>query len=789
VDNSRIALVVSLTLLVCFCESAGAVSASIDKPAQNAMLAVGGTYEFKGTALPDEDIYLIWWESDGGAFSDPTILEPEYFPTDVGYATIYLQILWDFDHDGVPDASADAIPVVVRQYLIQLCEDTGNSTLTPPEPEQTTWGVLAPMSLPYAPDPQRARPINMKFSIEGPYFPATVLFNSYSLYQGTGGRITHAGSQQVNGPGTWTITGSTGSFGKVTGVEVSQMQNGVELDIRMGSSDPNEGIGHTKYLTVAQPMFVLSDTQLTVNPARPGQPTNLAGYRIYPGKEDADENEDHRRTFLEAAIVPPVPGEVVWLHYVDVDDPSHNGVNDCDTNDTSVLCRGNDNHHADGASFPNGNSSVTDDGGEAEIEFCVGLNAGDNYRLVASFWKDYADSVGPEEQGNGLDLLDQYALTLPTVYGGPGDMITVWRRLHIERDRMLAPPASQPKLETYIVEKIDGGSPYAVIVEDNLADGSPLMGSGTGRGRFGTAPTFPGVGLMLIEGRTAPVIIDRHDASRVESLQPFTIEVTLEDSEGENALLGEIANFDFDSQNEITYVYLSVTFDEGFYDGGTITFGNTTYSIDVSGTDSVAIDGQAKVSCTLKDDDSSDQPPTPSVALMGSADNRDANRYFDAYITPVVGPAGWHTDDVAFKANLYHHSVALIIQFNQSRYALTHDETYWRLFLLSSYQGPTYEDGDSDSEPYWPGGAIPIGGTVFCETVKDLATVRSWTHLDLILARAFIHEGAHQFNGVGNKASGLMVGNADTLFAPGGTLYFDEATLREIRADRTGPGD
>lgn len=80
----------------------------------------------------------------------------------------------------------------------------------------------------------------------------------------------------------------------------------------------------------------------------------------------------------------------------------------------------------------------TDANGVATIEFWTTMQPGDNFAVAASLDSNYLNGIST----NGIELADSTGNTLPqTTFVPPArakrtEMLTVWRKLHIEVDRM-----------------------------------------------------------------------------------------------------------------------------------------------------------------------------------------------------------------------------------------------------------------------------------------------------------------------------------------------------------------
>ena len=127
---------------------------------------------------------------------------------------------------------------------------------------------------------------------------------------------------------------------------------------------------------------------------------------------------------VSAEVVPQLPGVPVTFRAFDVDDP----FTDVGPVDPNGLA-GDDNRAAvslDTFSAP------TDSAGVATAEFAVSMQPGDNYRIAAGCNAVYLDGVVVD----GTGLKDADGAALPTTRAAETDMLTVWRKVHVEVDSM-----------------------------------------------------------------------------------------------------------------------------------------------------------------------------------------------------------------------------------------------------------------------------------------------------------------------------------------------------------------
>lgn len=176
-------------------------------------------------------------------------------------------------------------------------------------------------------------------------------------------------------------------------------------------------------------IFEPVDSPLDPNPNVGG------GARIFPDRETPFDSKNRRKVLVKATTMPAVPGESVFFRSFDMDDPdpTMDGTN-VDPNGPA----GDDNREFSG--FPkNGQLSSsfasTDANGNAQVEFRVTMHPGDNFKVAASCGEQQFSgvSLNPDD---GTNLIDTWGNPLPSFSAKASEMLTVWRRVHIEVDSM-----------------------------------------------------------------------------------------------------------------------------------------------------------------------------------------------------------------------------------------------------------------------------------------------------------------------------------------------------------------
>ena len=178
----------------------------------------------------------------------------------------------------------------------------------------------------------------------------------------------------------------------------------------------------------------------------------IVGKRIFPDAL-APGGEMRRELKLKISI-PGLSNKKVYLKVFDVDDPSSIDDPDhkLDPNDTDSKQAGDDNIRGAGLTADWGYfvpqqaeriSADLDSNGEAKVEFKVNQQPGNNYRVAAAITNADLDylQVSDSDASGYVSPDDQQ---VSGFNGGISPMLTVWRKLHIEQDSMMAAPNPKP---------------------------------------------------------------------------------------------------------------------------------------------------------------------------------------------------------------------------------------------------------------------------------------------------------------------------------------------------------
>jgi hypothetical protein len=184
------------------------------------------------------------------------------------------------------------------------------------------------------------------------------------------------------------------------------------------------------------------------NPAINGLASSDAGKRIFPGKKTISENAstiDRRKVRVNAIVTPATSGIRIYFGNYDLDDPS----SDVGPIDAGGSAGGDNRGDIIGTPAGGQLSSTyadTDSSGVASVVFTVSMSPGNNFAIVAA--KDSANATGLSVSGlsiqNGGNSVPIYRATNsppPTSPSNPSmrtELLTTWRKLHIEVDSMSA---------------------------------------------------------------------------------------------------------------------------------------------------------------------------------------------------------------------------------------------------------------------------------------------------------------------------------------------------------------
>lgn len=505
--------------------------------------------------------------------------------------------------------------------------------------------------------------------------------------------------------------------------------------------------------------------------------------RIFPDKLTPNDIVSRKSVRVKAVLSQPIANVTVYFKNFDVDDPSIDPIID----DTGV--NGNDNREGRviGQSYPpsaagvlTATSATTNSNGEAIVYFTVTKQPGDNFVVAASTNQTYLNGVAI----NGTGLKDSTNNPLPTTQAKRTELLTSWRRVHIEVDSMGA------VAKNYVTGFVRGKGTYVgsapVWIEIYPATGPPAASGYFEENSYKETVAADGTrlsygGRMVAAGVHDLKILDNRLVLRSPGVPPKSeIEVL--------------------SLNGNVYLYpnqpVKLFDDDDFNDS----------------------DGSQK-----DGDDGEDVDALyDTFSRMQASDNPDENAFASAYIVPEyvwATNAGYNDSNVSFilhdtaGGDTYPVQRSEIVANAGSQTSERDD--FWIAYVLVEYQGeanlavdpggtnygflggvaPLRADNTRDNTDLYntslgvpPGG---IGDVIFIESMRD----RQLTPFEsgepsttFARTRVGTHEVGHQF-GLGHNG-GLPSGNnpAGGIMSYVGNLYFTPNHINLMRWRIKSPG-
>lgn len=465
------------------------------------------------------------------------------------------------------------------------------------------------------------------------------------------------------------------------------------------------------------------------NPNLDNNPNAGGGMRIFPEKKTPGDNADapkRRYVRVIALLSEQLANREIEFQVYDVDDPSTNDPV-LDPNGNS----GNDNRSVDRYFVESGDVSataVTDVNGNAEVTLAVSQQPGDNYRIAAVPKVTSANNAAQNNILDNVEINGQYlayeAAQVSELFTQPSDavastkMLTVWRRLHVERDSMGT-----------ISGNLASGSVSAVMVE------SDSRTAGYTRLALSTSPA-----------NAAAIASGRFKNGRIYLY-----------SELPNS---PAASF-FVYQTSSTSVWVAGVVPQIFIGSQFSLFDDD----DFNGNDTA----------DTWHGDNGDDIPQPNTGWMQDSDDPALNKFAAAYIRPTYDLTG-NDNNLPFVANVpkadltsqYPTDAEFASLGKFDNIAHRTDSQFWIVYLLEAYQTDAQEDFDPSDDAtshHWTGYlgiCVPsYGGFIFPENFSDSYGHHLYTETDSHyvfyddLRYASPHETSHLLN-TENDDGGFM---------------------------------
>ncbi len=460
--------------------------------------------------------------------------------------------------------------------------------------------------------------------------------------------------------------------------------------------------------------------------------TNNGGKRIFPDKRFVvDPSANIRnKVNLKATLNPAVNGCDVQFRTWDVDDPfdqNNSGLANVQVIDSDAS--GPDNRGSDPGVVTG--TGTTDARGVARFTVTVSMQPGNNYRGAASgFAADLSGTTQTQAETNAPPPRVKFT-----------DMLTVWRKLHVELDSM--GPVTGNEIVTTFTDIVGTGT---ALTE---ARGIPSIDDGSanldkqppGNGRFengtmivGTPPSTITIAPITANGNTRVVF-------GAASLAGLPFSAIDNDSFGNGTMSGTITQIAKAGANFVWTLNVTAHNEDPIdwpdFVGGTLTVGGGS-GVEIVGANGAASQlttGAMNTNCRLHDDDDDTLlPRMPDVSGMAAA-------YASAYVVPVYD-VGDNNMNVPFVRNVPLNDGENVAALDWDSRALNSAE-YWVVYVLSSFQGQaSNRDRDPDSERATLGVTPSVGGgsLVFLEVHQAHEGQSNPAHYEQV---TIIHETGH----------------------------------------------
>ncbi len=204
------------------------------------------------------------------------------------------------------------------------------------------------------------------------------------------------------------------------------------------------------------------------------------GQRIFSGKRTMADPITHETVSVEVQITPVIKGVEIHFQSFDVDDPS-SALAPVDNEGKKQDNRGTPIE----GKFGNGKSqtsAITNANGIAVVQFSVTFQPGDNFKAVASCSKGpFKDMKAKQNDRTAARVVDAAGKTI--LSGGPPShtkvtsLLTVWRKLNMELNSMMAPGATQNNHSGLIAGVTPlVGSMVEILLDKELEDSDQYEG-------------------------------------------------------------------------------------------------------------------------------------------------------------------------------------------------------------------------------------------------------------------------------------------------------------------------
>ncbi len=523
-------------------------------------------------------------------------------------------------------------------------------------------------------------------------------------------------------------------------------------------------------------------------------PNPGGGVAIYADKDTPEDTSHYDRVKVLVKLEPPVSQSVaVYLRAFDVDDPSSNK-SPVDDESKGKDNRGNVNGYQEGVFTtthrPKIEVKTSNPLDEAEAEFQVTMNPGDNFRIggvlardknLLDKWVVKQSSADPSEnditarviKDDGKEAVEGKDTT---------NLLTVWRRLWVEWDSMGPVPVdiANPQKD-YVqgdivsIEQLPTGFKvkFDSLFEQLIQEDDSANLDGSGRFENGKLIINPPTDIKN-DGAFITVVENGNDYVKISS--PLEFNITNKECSGYVKSFSKVgpsgtSTFVLTLYNSLTCPEIAVNDEINIYglkfsinSSQRVNSGSSEVSYQIT-TQSPAI-----ISYWFKDDDIENLPDTDEEK---SQFEHMEEAFSDVYIKPMHAPDTTRQVNLPFVLNLKKDLQKDYLLRNGYQIKPYSTNNYWTCYILSGYQistkieqvgdegplNPPRADFDPDSEYDLRGvNYFGLGAVLFLETTKDVRRKGNGNGSAYFLA---VHEVGHQFRLNDDYGNNNIMGKSD----------------------------
>jgi hypothetical protein len=504
---------------------------------------------------------------------------------------------------------------------------------------------------------------------------------------------------------------------KIKGTTESSGVDNITVEAKLNTNTAVADHDEFTVAVVSSLVFEANNSPLDNNPGTDGTHTAEEGQRIFPDKNAPVDPTDRQSVKVKATVLPTALNATVYFATYDLDDPSistvidTNGVTGNDNNGTVTTGTSAGLLSGAGCTVTADRADCSTTNGISEALFTVTMQPGDNFAIAASLTQVYRNGI-VLDMANGSRLLDAANNELPitratgnNVIGIRTNMLTTWRRLHIEVDSM------------------------------GNANSNFVIGTITDTRKVGTGNQTLNLSVTNLEE-------NRFENGRLEIRRNGSVYRSL-----------RVIAATFTTANPPVVITPSNT-------ASSVTIFNNLSTFNVANGDQFILYddddmNNTETAGTLHGDDGEDVPMLDRTYLEDS-DNPTANHLVPAYMIPKYD-VGDNNNSSIFQANVStDDGIGVRELFDFDQIATEASQEFWTVYLLAGYQYTTDEDDDSESENETLGVTDiqnGVGSIIFRETggVKECPTPGIFCDL----YETQLHELGHLLNANHNEG-GLM---------------------------------